>query len=93
VARRGIEPGFTPPAQFIESDRGERTDQGETGDQRKRQRHHGVAERNRHEQQAEQRVNDAEKNGVARHRREVVEPKLQRVQEIRRRNMADHRSF
>ena len=89
VARGTVETGFAAAAQLIETDRGERTDQRKAGGNRERQRQHGIAQRHCDQSDAEQRIDDAEEDGVTRHRDKVVDAARQRIEQIGRREAAD----
>ena len=89
VARGTVEARFAAPAQLIETDRGERTDQRKARGNRERQRQHGIAQRHSDQSDAEQRIDDAEKDGVARHRDKVVDAARQRIEQIGRCDAAD----
>ena len=67
-----VEAGLAAAAQFVEADRGDRTDQGKARRQREQQRQHAIAERQPDQENADQRIDQAQEDGVARHGREIV---------------------
>ena len=93
MARGTVEPRFAAPAQLIETDRGERTDQRKTRGNRECQRQHGISQRHSDQGDAEQRIDDAEKDGVTGHRDKVVDAARQRIKQIGRREAADDEVF
>ena len=88
VARRTVEPGFAAAAQLIEPDSGQRADEREAGRDRKGHRQQRTADRYRHQKNAEQRIDHAEEQRVARHGHEIVDAAGERLIEIGRRNAA-----
>ncbi len=82
---------FAPPAHLVEPDRRDRPDQGEAGGEREEQWQQLVAEHEAGENQADQRIDDAEKRDVAAEGSEIVDAAGQCVAEIGDRNAADHR--
>ena len=73
---------LAPAAHFIEADGGDRPEQRETGGEREKERQHVGAERQPRQDQADQRIDQAQQNDVGAAFREVGEPARQRVPEI-----------
>ena len=89
TARRCIEAGLAPPAQFVEADRRERPDQREAGGNREGERQHRIAGNERDQAQSDERIEHAEEQGVARHSRKIVEAARQRLQYVARSYASD----
>ena len=84
-----VESGFAAPAQFIETDRGERSDQGKTCRNRECQWQERIVQGQVDQQNSEQGINHAQKNGVAGHCGKIVNAAGQCITEIGQRDAAN----
>jgi hypothetical protein len=84
VLPRNIDTFFALPAQFVEADGCEGADQREARREWEEERHHVVAECHAGQKQADDGIDDGQKNDVGRHHPEVVEAYCCRVLEIRK---------
>ena len=85
----GVAPLLAPAAQLIEPDRGERAHKGKACGERIEQGEHVVAEREAKQHKADNGIDKAEKDHVAGHRGEVVEPLPERVHKICKSDLAN----
>ncbi len=83
MAPRGVQAGLPPPADLVESDRGERADQREAGDQREEQRQGVGAGRPGSQHDADNGIDHAQEHDVRRLHHEIVDAAPQRVEEVR----------
>jgi hypothetical protein len=84
VAGCAVEARFPAAAQLKKPDRHQRADQSKTGRDRKCQRQYRIAERHRDQKEAEQRIDDAEEDRMARHGEKIVDASRERAPEIGR---------
>ena len=83
---------FAPIAQFIESERRKRPDQGKAGGDRKQHRQDRVAEHHPPQQNSDHGIDYAKDNGVARYRLEVFPAQPQRIEKVGEADVTDHES-
>src|SRR5215510_4243930 len=89
--RRRREAGFPAPAQFIEAECGDWSDQSEAARQGIEQGQDRVAERQPRQKKADDGINYAEEHGVGRHRVEIVDAFGQRFLQVRNADATDDR--
>ena len=87
----GLFAALAAAAEFIETERRERAEQGKAGGQRKQQRQHRIAEHRARQHQAEHRIDHAEDDGVARHRLEILPAEPQRLVQVGQADGSDDR--
>ena len=86
-----LEPLFAPPAHFIEADGGDRSDQGKARNQREDQRQHVVAKSELAENEAGERIDQADEDHIGPVLAKVLEPLGQGIPEVREFDMANGR--
>src|SRR5258708_1837807 len=78
-----------PSPEFVETERGKRTNQRKTGGQRKEQRQHGIANDQSEQNKAENGINHAQDNGVSWDGLEVFPAQAQRVAQVGKVDLAN----
>ncbi len=84
---------FPAPADFIEADRRERTNQGVARHQREQQRQHMIAEGQSSQKEADNGIDDGQKDQLRRRRQEITDALCQRIFQIREPDLADNRNL
>src|SRR5439155_10711512 len=82
MPRRGFLAALAAAAEFVEPERGKRTDKRKTGSQWKEQRQHRIAKDHSEQNDAEHRIHDAQDNGVTWYGLEILEAEAQRVAQV-----------
>ncbi len=80
---------FALPAQLVETERRQRSDQRKARDQRIEQRHQALTEGHGRRQQPDHRVDEAKEHGVSWHRPEIVDAAGQCVANVRQFDVTD----
>src|SRR6185437_7796963 len=87
---RNLNAAFALPAQFVETDRSEGTDERKAGSERVEERYDVVAECYGGQKQTNEGIDYGEEHDVGRHRHEVVDAFRHRVLQIRNPDLADY---
>jgi hypothetical protein len=82
IPRSGFLAALAAAAEFVETERGKRTNQCKTGGQRKQQRQHRIAKDHSEQNKTENGIDHAQHNGVTRHGLEIFPAQAQRGAQV-----------
>src|SRR5439155_4324559 len=82
IPRGGFLAALAAAAEFVETERGKRTDQRKTGGERKEQRQHRIAKDHSEQNKTENGIDHAQDNGVTWYGREIFPAQAQRRAQV-----------